>query len=466
MSNTSHKPLPFINRLAFGMGDLGTAMVSMIKGFLLLGFLIKIAGLSAFQAGWVLLLTKIWDAVNDPFVGTLTDRTRTPWGRRRPWLLFGSIAFAIAFILSFYAPNLANDGFWSARFWYYVLVGVLLDAAFTAVNVPYAALTPELSSDAKERNTLNMFRFIFSVLGGLVAILIFQAVIGAFQPDERTGNFIAAIVVGAIVLFSGVFAFAFTREKDFSQESEQTLGYIEGLRLAFANRAFVITTLIYLFSWLAIQFVQSALQLYFADWLGADGGTFFITVALLQTCIAVGVIVWSIVGNRIGQKRVYYIGMAFWIVVQISLFFVQPGQITLAMGLAVLAAIGVAVGFIVPWNLLPAVVDYDELQTGQRREGVYYGFFVFLQKLGISLGLWVQGLVLGWAGYISVEYGQPAPDSQPASALLALRLMISFAPILMLILGILAVRAYPISPERHAEILDEIAKRKQSKHAA
>lgn len=163
------RPLSLSTKLAYGTGDLGPAMVSMIKGFFLLNFLINIAGLSPLSAGSVLLIGKIWDAVNDPIVGTLTDRTRTRWGRRRPWLLFGSVPFGLAFFLHFIVPSgLSSTGL----FWYYVVVGILLDAGFTAVNVPYAALTPELSSDNQERTDLNMYRFSFSVLGGLVAALM------------------------------------------------------------------------------------------------------------------------------------------------------------------------------------------------------------------------------------------------------------------------------------------------------
>ena len=157
------RPLSLGTKLAYGTGDLGPAMVSMIKGFFLLNFLINIAGLSPGRAGLILLLGRVWDAVNDPIVGTLTDRTRTRWGRRRPWLLFGSIPFGLAFFLHFLVPGGMSE---TGLFFYYLVVGILLDAGFTAVNVPYAALTPELSDSNQDRTDLNMYRFSFFRVGG------------------------------------------------------------------------------------------------------------------------------------------------------------------------------------------------------------------------------------------------------------------------------------------------------------
>ena len=153
----------------------------------------------------------------------------------------------------------------------------------------------------------------------------------------------------------------------------------------------------------------------------------------------------------------FYIGIPFWIAVQVALFFVQPGQITLVMVLAVLAGIGVSLGFLIPWSLLPDVVDHDALQTGRRREGIFYGFFVFLQKFGIAVGLFVQGQVLEWTGYISSTGSTIA--QQPDSALFALRVLTSLVPIVFLLLSIVAVYYNPITRDKLAEIQRQLAER-------
>ena len=452
------RPLSLGTKLAYGTGDLGPAMVSMIKGFFLLNFLINIAGLSPGRAGLILLLGRVWDAVNDPIVGTLTDRTRTRWGRRRPWLLFGSIPFGLAFFLHFLVPGGMSE---TGLFFYYLVVGILLDAGFTAVNVPYAALTPELSDSNQDRTDLNMYRFSFSVLGGLVAALLYNIIVNQIYADApRTGNVIQGIIVAVVIVVSNVIVFLYTTEKESEEENkEEQFGFFEGLRIALSSRPFLYVSLIYLLTWLSIQFVQSLILFYFRDYIGGDpGGQFTILLFGLQLSIFVFILVWGFVSRRIGRKRVFYLGVPVWMVCLVALYFVQPGQINLVLILAVISGVGVSLGFLVPWSLLPDVVDDDELKTGQRREGIFYGFFVFLQKFGIGIGLFVQGQVLEWTGYVEAIDGIAQP--QPDSALLALRLLMTIVPIVFLAFSIWAVYKNPIDQKRLAEIQAELEARK------
>jgi GPH family glycoside/pentoside/hexuronide:cation symporter len=151
--------------------------------------------------------------------------------------------------------------------------------------------------------------------------------------------------------------------------------------------------------------------------------------------------------------------MTFWILVAVILFFVQPGQFPLLLFLAIAAGAGVSIGYLIPWSMLPDVIELDELQTGQRREGIFYGFFVFLQKLGISLGLAISNYVLELAGYINQVPGSPLPE-QPPAALLSLRAFVSLVPVVILLLSFIAVYYYPITREKHQEMLAELKRRK------
>ncbi|MCJ7707509.1 MAG: MFS transporter, partial [Anaerolineales bacterium] len=135
VTNTLTEKLSKFTKLAYGAGDLGPAIVTAINGFFLNAFLLDVAGLRPAAAGAIFLIAKIWDAVNDPIIGVLTDRTKSRWGRRRPWLLFAAVPFGLAFFLHWIVPPLSDAG----KFWYYVVVAILLDSAFTAINVPYAA---------------------------------------------------------------------------------------------------------------------------------------------------------------------------------------------------------------------------------------------------------------------------------------------------------------------------------------
>jgi GPH family glycoside/pentoside/hexuronide:cation symporter len=447
---------------AYGVGDLGPAIVASINGFFLNAFLIEVAGLRPAYAAVIFLLVKIWDSVNDPIIGTLTDRTNTRWGRRRPWLLFGAVPFGLAFFLQWIVPDLSELG----RFWYYLVVAVLLDTGFTAVNVPYAALTPELTQDYDERTTLNSYRFSFSILGGVFAAFFHTIIVSGYADRGAilTGYLISAGIWAAVIVASNVITFAFTRESAFETDAGPQLGFRDGLRIAFANRPFVLVTVIYLLSWLAIQFVQNNLILYVNYW---SGGTdvFQFLLLILQGMAFVFLLVWSRVSKRIGKKRVYYIGVSAWIAASVLLFLVPRGGYVWLFPIAVIAAVGVSVCYLIPWSMLPDVVDLDELRTGRRREGIFYGFFVFLQKLGISLGIAFSNLILDWTGYLKPAYpGAPLVQDQPEAVLLALRSFVSIAPIFILIAGMLVVRRYPITRERHAEILRTLRSRRDTAH--
>ena len=149
-------------KLAYGSGDLGTAISAALRAFFMLFFFTDVAGLSPQAAGSIILINKLWDAVNDPAVGWLSDHTVTRWGRRRPWLLWGAIPFGVMFFLLWWVPPLDSTG----KYIYYTIVALLLDTFFTVINVPYTALTAELTHDYDERTSLNSYRFAFSVLAG------------------------------------------------------------------------------------------------------------------------------------------------------------------------------------------------------------------------------------------------------------------------------------------------------------
>jgi glycoside/pentoside/hexuronide:cation symporter, GPH family len=438
--------LPLSTKLAFGAGDLGPAIVTAINGFFLLNFLVNVAGVRPAVAGLIFGIIKIWDAVNDPLIGWLSDRTVSRFGRRRPWLLFGAIPFGLAFYLHWLVPPLGDSG----KFFYYLVVGLLLDTAWTAVLVPYTALTPELTQDYDERTSLTSVRLSFSVVGGVLAAFFHTQIVGAF-PDALTGNAVSAAVWAVVITVPWFITFAGTRQaasaaSPAASPSAPQLGFVAGLRLVFRNRAFVLVALVYLLSWLALQLVQTNLLFYVNDWIGLDLSAFGYLLLAIQFSSLVWVLIWARVSERIGKQGVYYLGATVFILVEIGLFFVRPGQTGLVYALAVLAGVGIAVVYLVPWSMLPDVVEMDELETGQRREGVYYGFFAFLQKLGLSAGLALSGLMLDLAGYI------PQAAAQPPSVLLTLRLLVGPGGAVLLLLSLVAVYFYPITRAKHAEM--------------
>jgi GPH family glycoside/pentoside/hexuronide:cation symporter len=400
--------LKLATKLGYGAGDVSAAIVTQVTGFFLTAFLLDVALLRPGIIAVIVLVSNLWDAVTDPFVGNLSDRTRTRWGRRRPWLLFGAVPFGIVFLLQWVVPPFGDAGL----FVYYLLMAILLKTAFTVVNVPYTALTPEIAQGYDERTSLTSFRFAFSIAGGLAAVIGFQTLVGALG-ETATSYVITGGLLGLFVVASPLVTFSFTQEDPaYSEDGEASVGFVKGLQLAFTNRPFLYVVGIYLCCWLVVQFVQANLLLYMRYWVG-DDGLFTPFVFILQVTSFSFLPVWAWVSARYGKRIAYFIGAGMFIVVAVGIYLIPQDVSQLMLyTMAFLGGVCVSMALLLPWSMLPDVVDYDELQTGQRREGVYYGLFVFIQKIGLSLALGASALLLGIAGYINpVPVVTTAPTS-------------------------------------------------------
>ncbi|NJN31050.1 MAG: MFS transporter [Synechococcales cyanobacterium RM1_1_8] len=463
------RPLSFWTKLAFGAGDLGPAITANITIFYQLIFLTNVAGIPAGLAGGVLLVGKIWDAVNDPMVGVWTDRTQSKrWGRRLPWLLYGAVPFGFFFFLMWLVPGLGGTSNWSPwmLFWYYVVVSAVGQIFYTVVNLPYTAMTPELTQDYDERTQLNSFRFAFSI-GGSILSLILALVITLMIPDDQAQQFVVLAAVCAIIsvlaLFWCVFgvrkrALAFEGSRDRSSETELPIG--QQFKIAFSNRPFQFVIGIYLCSWLAVQVTASVIPYFVVNCMGLKDADVPPVLIGVQGTALLMLFVWSALSKHFGKKFVYVAGGVVWIIAQFGLFFLQPGQLGLLYLLAVMAGFGVSTAYLVPWSMIPDVIELDELQTGQRREGVFYGFMVLLQKFGLALGLFLVGQALERSGFISAVAGEPIPV-QPETALMAIRWAVGPIPTVSLLCGLVLTFFYPITREVHAEVLLKLAERRR-----
>lgn len=446
--------LNFWTKLAYGAGDLGPAICANIQVFFLLYFFTNVAGLSVSIAGSILMIGKISDAVNDPIIGVMSDRTVHPWGRRYPWMVFGAIPFGILFFLQWIVPT-TNQSF---LFWYYVVIAVLFNIAYTIVNLPYAALTPELTQDFHERTSLNSFRFAFSIGGSILSLVIAQLIFSIFKDNPIQQYLVLGIVCAIIAVLPIYWCFFGTRDRAVSNNTKKeeynntNLSIVEQIRIAFSNRPFLFVIGVYLCSWLGVQLTASILPYFVIYWMQLPEGTFPQVAIAVQGTALIMLFVWSFVSKKVGKKAVYFMGICLWIIAQGGLFFTQPGQVGLMYFLAVIAGFGVSTAYLVPWSMIPDVIDLDELNTGQRREGIFYSFMVFLQKIGLAIGLFLVGVALDIAGFIETIPGE-TPPTQPDSALLAVRIAIAPLPTIFLIVGLLLAYFYPITREVHNEIL-------------
>jgi glycoside/pentoside/hexuronide:cation symporter, GPH family len=534
-----NETLYFTTKLAYGAGDLGPAITANILVFYLLFFFTNVAGLSAGLAGSILMIGKISDAINDPIIGILSDRTKTVWGRRIPWLFWGAIPFGLIYLLQWIVPHFSDDlnlNNWGL-FVYYILIAIFFNLAYTMVNLPYTALTPELTQDYNERTRLNSFRFAFSIGGSILSLILAKIIFNQYEnrqqegflvlglvcslvsiiaifwctfriqergkkailsPDQRKYLGLGLIALGVIILIYGLYGFlsaqglntiTFTSiissillclfgltlldtkveshliVGDISvndSEQEIQISFKEQLKIAFSNKPFLYVIGIYLCSWLAVQLTASILIYFVVNWMKQPESVFPMIAIAVQGTALIMLFVWKIVSAKFGKKAVYFMGSGIWIIAQIGLFLLQPDQVILMYILAVLAGFGVSVAYLIPWSMIPDVIELDELETGQRREGVFYGFMVLLQKFGLAFALFIVGFILDLAGFIEGVPGQPLPSEQPVSALLAIRWAIGPIPTIALIVGVILAYFYPLTESIHAEIRLKLLERKEN----
>lgn len=536
MNNLTEK-LQFTTKLAYGSGDFGPAITANILVFFLLYFFTNVAGLPAGIAGTILAVGKIVDAVNDPIVGIWSDRTRSSWGRRLPWMFWGALPFGLFFFLQWLVPNFSDNLTVNTRFLfvYYVLIGILFNISYTMVNLPYTALTPELTQDYDERTSLNSFRMGFSLGGSILSLLlsglIFQlypgseqeqyAVLGLFcslisivaiywcvfrVPERGSQPILSATrkkVVGRLLIVGGglgivygllkilltgtmriipimialvglqLILFGITllfakiephltvnnNQSNIDSQPEPS-SILRQIKTAFSNRPFLYVIGIYLASWLGVQLTASILIYFVVSWMGLPASSFPSVALAVQGTALVMLFIWKLISDRLGKKTVYFLGTSLWIVAQFGLFFLQPGQIFWLYFLAVIAGCGVSVAYLIPWSMLPDVIELDELLTGERREGIFYSFMVLIQKIGLALALFLVGIALDLAGFLENVPGEEIPV-QPESALLAIRIAIGPLPTVFLIFGLIIAYFYPITSDYHAQIRQQLQEKKR-----
>lgn len=437
--------------LSFSVGDLSTGIPLTIVMFFQLFFLTDVAGLRPDLAGWAVGIGRIWDAINDPIFGLISDRIRSRWGRRRVVLLLGAVPLGISFFLLWIVPPFGPLGLTL----YYALAFIFFDTAFTLIHVSYNALTPEMARDYDERSRLNGYRMVVQISGTLFAIIL-ATVLGWYIEDKRLLFLLIGAGLGIATAIPPLVVVRVAHEPS-SQNHIPTVSPWQALRATLSTGPFWLVMGMFLFSWTTAS-VMAAMLVYFANYylLVPEQANYFVLVA--QFCAILFIPLWVWVAQKLDKRRAFVLGTASWVLVLLGLALVSPSQILLCYLFAALSGSGIATAYVLPWAMIPDVVELDQLRTGERREGSFYAFTSFFQKLGTGLAIWGLGQVLALTGYINPTHAIPLPI-QPDTAVQAIRITMGVAPALLLIPAILLAWRYPISRQSHRELREEIQAR-------
>jgi GPH family glycoside/pentoside/hexuronide:cation symporter len=444
--------LPWKSKVSYGVGDLGFSITGTLIGAFFLLFLTDVVGLRPALAGLTIGIASQWDWINDPIVGHLSDRTRSRWGRRRPFLLFGFIPFGILFTLLWLKVPIASSQQGLIAI-YYAAMLMIYDTVATLSYMPYYALTPELTGDYDERTSLTAYRMAFSILGGLIAYVVPTLIIGSFKPENARLVLINGGLFAVISALPLLITFLGTRERPVVEQSVQP-GIRDSLLAALKNPPFLFSVGIYLFTWTAMGIVASTMLYFIKYYIHREAITSAIFAAIFVTALLF-LPFWTWLSGKSDKRLAYIFGIAFWAICQVILVLMPPSTSTvLIIGLCCFAGIGISAAHVLPWAIIPDAVEWDELHTGQRHEGMFYSLVMLAQKASSGLAFFLIGALLEWSGYVANT------PIQTHTTLLTIRAITGGFPAFLLICGIIFASIYPIGRAAHLQIRTQLEARK------
>jgi glycoside/pentoside/hexuronide:cation symporter, GPH family len=403
-----------LNRVAkagYGVADVGASLTYVAINTWLLYFLINIAGLTPFLAGTVFLAGRVLDAVTDPLMGVLSDRMKPRYGRVI-FVRWGAVPLGLSFMLLWLVPEATQ----AVRFALALLTFILFSLLYTVVQVPYMALTPELATDYDDRTNLTSYRMGFGTFASLLAVALPPMIVSFFSPDAELAlsRPTGWLMVGAgfAVITSGCYLLMTRLVKEPKRQVTvlPSTSLIQEYRSAFGIFGFRQVFVLFIVITMGLMIVNSILPFFLESNLRLSANQQSIILGLLFGSAILSFPLWNYLGQRLGKKRALALGlmlMACGLTLIVSL--VSPGVISpLLIGLILVSGIGLSAIMLFPWAMLPDVVEFDEIISGQRREGLVYALFTFGQKLAGSLGVFSNALVATFFGYQQGEVLQSA----------------------------------------------------------
>ncbi|MFT3903449.1 MAG: MFS transporter [Niabella sp.] len=461
-------------KIGYGLGDAASSMFWKIFGMYALFFYTDVMGITAAAAGTMFLVARVWDSFFDLFVGIMADRTKTRWGRYRPYLLWFAVPFAVMGVITFFVPDFGSAG----KLVYAYITYSLMMIVYSLINVPYASLLGVMSSDSKERNILSSYRMSFAFIGSFVTFMLLQPLVdgfsgmfnnGAISSNMDTGIStapmgwtLAVASIGVLCAILFFLCFSWTKERVASISNDAKGSVKEDLKNLMRNAPWWILVATGLASLLfnavrdgvAIYYFRDHVQLnYKMPITGWDATTIYFLIG--QAANLVGVILAPVLSEKYGKKKTYMMATALAAVFS-AIFFFVPNHIGWILFMQ--AIISVCAGYVLPllWSMFADIVDYQELKTNRRTSGLIFSSSSMSQKLGWALGSALTGWILFIFNY------RPHLAQQSMETIFGERLMISLLPALCCVLAFIGMSFYPLNEKRVKEISGELDQRRNA----
>lgn len=450
-------------KIAYGLGDAASSMFWKLFTMYLLFFYTDVIGLPAAAIGTMFLVTRVWDTFLDPFIGVISDRTSSKWGKFRPYILWMAIPFGICGVLTFTSPALGMTG----KLIYAYISYTLMMMVYSFVNVPYASLLGVMSSNPQTRTVLSTFRMTFAFGGSFLVLLLVEPLVAFFSKLGSVSNKtnllfgwqMAAVVFAilAAIMFFGTFSWTRERVKpvkdvqnnfrdditDLAHNGPWWILLVSGI-MALVFNSMRDGSAIYYFKY----YVQNKESFKFS-FVDASVSLTTLYFVLGQAANIVGIMFVSTLSKNIGKKMTYLSAMSFATIFSVMFYFVDRSNIVGIMSLQF--AISFCAGIIFPllWSMYADIADFSELQTGRRATGLIFSSSSMSQKFGWTIG----GALTGW---LLSYFGFHANAVQSETAENGIRIMMSFLPAIGTILSVTAISFYPLSEKKLALVTIEL----------
>ena len=459
-------------KIGYGFGDMSSSMFWKLFSYFLPFFYSNVFGLSLADAGMLMLITRLWDAVSDPMMGILADRTKTRWGKYRPYLLFFSLPFAVCGVLLFTTPENGKT------VWAYITY-ILMMTVYTGINVPYGSLLNVMTADSDEKSVLSSYRMFFAYAGSFIALGVWEPLCNMFDKtrvsvEGAEGGLAsistnpdawqhAMIVIAACCFIFFILSFLMTKEY---VKSESTVSVGKDLKLLLKNKPWWILVGAALASNLFNTVRGTTAAYFFADYLQksvelAPQWAFLVSAGIFlsigEIANMVGVVLAVPLSKNLGKKSTYMLSMAALAGLSVVFFFLPPtaGGYWTMLGLQIVICVFSGVMSPLIWSMYADVADYTEFKEGTSSTGLIFSSASMAQKFGGALG----GSAVMWL-LAAFGYNTIAGAVQTETAIMGLRMLMSFVPAAIAALAVFIVWFYPLTKKKMEGVQVELAEKR------
>lgn len=462
LMNTTTQKLTIKEKAGYGFGDLASVLYWQTISAYLLYFYTDVFGITAAAAGTMILVSRLWDGVNDPMMGIIADRTSTRWGKFRPYLLWVAIPLAVVGVLTFTTPALDASG----KLIYAYVTFILLMMLYTAINIPYSSLLGVITPDPIERTSVSSYKYIFAYLSGtIVSAFALPLTVFFGKGNEARGWQLTMAVFGLAAVIFFFITFISTRER-VQPPKAQRASIAQDLKDLLANKPWVLLLFTTLLMILFVATRMSVTAHYFKYYVGDQEVTIFGKThtygfvaltsafnAIGQWLAIIGVIFTNFFAKKIGKKRAFLILFATAAACTAIFFLLKPEEVILMF---IFQAIGsFAGGPLSPliWAMYADAADYSEWKTGRRATGLVFSASTMSQKFGWAIGAFLAGTLLS-------AFGFQANLAQNVEVLTGLKALMSIIPAVAGVVAIVLILFYKLDEKTMQKIAMELSERR------